>query len=53
METVSLGEKRSLSIVQVDDKHFLIGTSVAHVQLLTQLAPQAGDLPISSIGGTA
>lgn len=43
-ETVSLGEKRFLSIVQVDDAQFLIGTSATHVQLLAHLEPQAGEV---------
>lgn len=43
-ETISLGEKRFLSIVQVDDTHFLIGTSATNVQLLAQLGPQSNDV---------
>ena len=41
-ETVSLGDKRFLSIVQVDDAQFLIGSSATNVQLLAQLGSQPG-----------
>ncbi len=37
-ETVSLGEKRFVSIVEVDGTSFLIGGGSASVALLTQLA---------------
>ena len=36
-ETISLGEKRTLSIVTVDGSQYLIGSSAAGVQLLTKL----------------
>lgn len=36
-ETISLGEKRFVSILQVDDAQFLIGSSGLGVQLLAQL----------------
>lgn len=36
-ETISLGEKRSVSIVQVDGAQFLIGCSTGSVQLLAVL----------------
>ncbi len=36
-ETVSLGDKRFVSIVKVDDRHFLIGGSASTVNLLTDL----------------
>jgi len=36
-ETISLGEKRSVSIVQADGVHYLIGCSTASVHLLTVL----------------
>ena len=36
-ETVSLGEKRSLSIVEVDGQAFLIGSSGANIALLATL----------------
>jgi hypothetical protein len=36
-ETISLGEKRTLSIVTVDGSQYLIGSSAAGVQLLTTL----------------
>lgn len=38
-ETVSLGDKRFISIVQVDQAQFLIGSSATSVQLLAQLGP--------------
>jgi len=41
-ETISLGEKRSVSIVQVDGSQFLIGCSSASVQLLAVLDKQDG-----------
>lgn len=37
-ETISLGEKRSVSIVIVDGAQFLIGCSAGSVQLLAELA---------------
>ena len=36
-ETISLGEKRTLSIVTVDGSQYLIGSSASGVQLLTKL----------------
>jgi len=36
-ETISLGEKRTVSILQVDGRHYLIGASSANVQLLAVL----------------
>lgn len=39
-ETVSLGEKRFVSLVQVDGAQFLIGGSATSVQLLAHLKPQ-------------
>lgn len=39
-ETISLGEKRSVSIVQVDGAQYLIGCSTGSVQLLAVLDPQ-------------
>lgn len=36
-ESVSLGEKRFVAIVQVDDERFLIGGSAASVALLSRL----------------
>ena len=40
-ETVSLGDKRFVSIVEVDGVDFLIGGGVANVSLLTRLGPVA------------
>jgi flagellar biogenesis protein FliO len=36
-ETISLGEKRTISIVMVDGSQYLIGSSSGGVQLLTKL----------------
>jgi flagellar biogenesis protein FliO len=43
-ETVSLGEKRFVSIVQVDGAQFLIGGSATEIQLLANLNPQPGGM---------
>lgn len=43
IETVSLGDKRFASILQVDGAQFLIGTSATSVQLLTRLDAKAGE----------
>lgn len=40
-ETISLGDKRFVSIIQVDDAQYLIGGSATNVQLLTCLEPVA------------
>jgi Flagellar biosynthesis protein, FliO len=39
-ETISLGEKRFVAIVQVDDQHFLLGGASTSVSMLAQLSPQ-------------
>ncbi len=39
-ETISLGEKRFVSVVHVDGQRFLIGGSASNVALLTQLGAQ-------------
>jgi hypothetical protein len=46
-ETVSLGEKRFVSIVSIDGREFLIGGGTAGVALLTQLdaAKDSGNSP--------
>jgi flagellar biogenesis protein FliO len=41
-ETISLGEKRSVSIIEVDGAQYLIGSSAGSVQLLTVLEKQDG-----------
>jgi hypothetical protein len=43
-ETISLGEKRTISIVTVDGAQYLIGSSAGGVQLLTRLDQPAADL---------
>jgi hypothetical protein len=40
-ETISLGEKRFLAIVQVDEERILIGGSASSVALLTRLPERA------------
>lgn len=42
LETVPLGEKRFLAIVQVRDQEFLVGSSASGVSLLTRLDAQSG-----------
>lgn len=44
-ETVSLGEKRFVSIVQVDGEQFLVGGSSANIVLLAKLEATAETLP--------
>lgn len=41
-ETVSLGEKRFVSIVKVDGMEFLVGGSASNVCLLTELKQRPG-----------
>ncbi len=43
-ETVSLGEKRFLCIVQIDDKEYLIGGGTTNVSMLTRLEGKAQEL---------
>jgi len=40
-ETLPLGDRRFVAVIQVDDKEFLIGASSTQVQLLTQLRPES------------
>ncbi len=40
-ETVSLGEKRFVAVIEFEDARFLIGGSAQQVQLLTELPPKA------------
>ncbi len=47
-ETISLGEKRSVSIVQVDGAQFLIGCSAGSVQLLAVLDKKDSVIDCSS-----
>jgi len=51
-ETVSLGEKRFVALVHVEDCEFLIGGGASGISLLTQLrkAPVAADLQQSNLG---
>jgi hypothetical protein len=50
-ETVSLGEKRFVAIIQVEDRKFLIGGGASSVSLLTQLdaATESVSIPVGSI----
>ena len=50
-ETISLGEKRSVSIVQVDGSQFLIGCSTASVQLLAVLDMQESGARVAKFEG--
>jgi len=50
-ETISLGEKRSVSIVQVDGSQFLIGCSTGSVQLLAVLDKQDGGRRVMKFEG--
>jgi hypothetical protein len=51
-ETVSLGEKRFVALVRVEDCEFLIGGGSSGVSLLTQLgkAPSASDAARTQLG---
>ena len=46
-ETVSLGEKRFVAILQVDDRKYLIGGGGSNVALLTALDAEAPQLPLA------
>jgi hypothetical protein len=50
-ETVSLGEKRFVAIIQVEDRKFLIGGGASNVALLTQLgvSTEPASIPVASI----
>jgi len=55
-ETVSLGEKRFIAILQVEDRKFLIGGSSSNVAILTQLDVEPEETPapqqsLSRVGG--
>ena len=52
-ETVSLGDKRFVSLIEVDGRSFLIGGGGGNVALLTTLPPQAEDQPFSSFLSSA
>lgn len=44
VESISLGERRSVTLVRVDHREFLIGTSAAGVAMLSELKkPEAGE----------
>jgi len=49
-ETVSLGEKRFVSILQVDGEQFLVGGSSSNVVLLAKLETSAAGLGPESFG---
>ena len=46
-ETISLGEKRSVSIIQVNDVQYLIGHCAGSVQLLAKI-DQQNDKPLNA-----
>jgi Flagellar biosynthesis protein, FliO len=48
-ESVSLGEKRFVAILQVENRKYLIGGGAANVALLTQLEDAAAGTPQRSI----
>ena len=48
-ETVSLGEKRFVSIVEVDGASFLIGGGAGNVSLLTSLGEKPAVVPFDSV----
>jgi flagellar biogenesis protein FliO len=48
-ETVSLGEKRFVSIVNVEGREFLIGGGSSGVTLLAQLSPVQQEAGIAAI----
>lgn len=52
-ETVSLGEKRFVSIIEVDGISFLVGGGAGSVSLLTQLGREAGSPSFQTAVGTA
>lgn len=52
-ETVSLGEKRFVSIVEVDGTSYLIGGGTAGVSLLTQLGNNVTTQPFGGVLGDA
>lgn len=52
-ETVSLGEKRFISIVEVDGTAYLIGGGSAGVSLLTQLAPVGAERTFQQVSEEA
>lgn len=41
VENVSLGDRRFVALVRVDEREFLIGTSAAGVAMLSELKPAA------------
>jgi flagellar biogenesis protein FliO len=51
-ETISLGEKRFIAVVQVDGARFLIGGSSSSVSLLTELKASTGAEAFGSVLAT-
>jgi hypothetical protein len=49
-ETVSLGEKRFVSILEVDGEQFLVGGSPANIVLLARLEPKAETYRVEPFG---
>ncbi len=52
-ETISLGDKRFVSVVDVDGTSFLIGGGAGGVVLLTPLTPRPEARSFPSVLGTA
>jgi flagellar biogenesis protein FliO len=50
-ETASLGERRSVAVIQFERQRFLIGTGPSSVTLLTQLPDDETSLNDSCTGG--
>lgn len=48
-ETISLGEKRTVSILEVDGQSFLLASSGAGVELLATLAPCPKQVPFERV----
>lgn len=40
-ETLPLGDRRFVALIQVDDREYLVGASAAQVQLLAELRPKS------------
>jgi len=49
-ETLSLGERRFLAVVRVDDEQFLIGGAGNSISLLTRLPAREGAGPAATEG---
>ena len=51
VETLSLGERRMVGVLEVDGREFLIGATAQSVALLSELSEDAGDeFPVALTG---